>query len=141
MLDDHGLADLVNGQWQPSLSPSGATGVVSSLQTSSVLLVPEGDVDETSAVWERHADSFREVGTLPVAGTVGSVVERSRGRIEILMADGSAHVLLERQLVSALPDETCASGDDADGDGAMGCADPDCWATCGPACPLATSCP
>jgi len=30
--------------------------------------------------------------------------------------------------------ETCASGVDNDGDGLAGCADPDCWARCTPAC-------
>jgi len=50
-------------------------------------------------------------------------------------------VYLIRQLSSGLPDETCAPGEDADGDGLAGCADPDCWETCWPACPVATSCP
>jgi hypothetical protein len=50
-------------------------------------------------------------------------------------------MLLERQLVGAAPDETCVAGEDADGDGLAGCADADCWWSCGPACPVATSCP
>jgi len=36
---------------------------------------------------------------------------------------------------SSVPEENCAGGFDADRDGAVGCADPDCWAACSPACP------
>jgi cysteine-rich repeat protein len=35
--------------------------------------------------------------------------------------------------------ETCGAHD-ADGDGLVGCADPDCWWTCSPVCPPATTC-
>jgi hypothetical protein len=38
------------------------------------------------------------------------------------------------------PDESCRDNVDTDGDGLVGCADPDCWATCTPACPPGTSC-
>lgn len=34
----------------------------------------------------------------------------------------------------------CGSGLDGDDDGLVGCADPDCWASCAPACPPATTC-
>ncbi|MBP6631023.1 MAG: hypothetical protein KA297_16435 [Kofleriaceae bacterium] len=37
--------------------------------------------------------------------------------------------------------ERCTTGDDADGDGLAGCADPDCWPSCDPLCPPRTSCP
>ena len=141
MLGATGLSDLVSGQWQPSLSPSGSYGSVGLLQTSSVVLVPTTDVDDTRPIWERSGGAFRSLGPLPVAGYVRTAVERSRGRLDIMLSDGPAQLLVERQLVSALADETCQSGDDADGDGAAGCADTDCWATCWPACPLATSCP
>jgi hypothetical protein len=39
------------------------------------------------------------------------------------------------------PRETCSGIDDADGDGLLGCADPDCFGYCDPACPPAASCP
>jgi len=35
----------------------------------------------------------------------------------------------------------CASAIDIDGDGLMGCDDPDCWYVCSPDCPPGTSCP
>lgn len=41
---------------------------------------------------------------------------------------------------SATPDEKCDRAD-ADGDGAIGCDDPDCWARCTPRCPPGTICP
>jgi len=38
--------------------------------------------------------------------------------------------------------ETCQlDNEDADGDGRMGCDDPECWARCAPLCPPGTSCP
>ena len=44
------------------------------------------------------------------------------------------------QLRSRLPDESCLFGIDSDGDGLVGCADPDCWGYCSPLCPLGTTC-
>jgi cysteine-rich repeat protein len=41
---------------------------------------------------------------------------------------------------SILPDEACGAQVDLDNDGAIGCADEDCWATCTPECPPASSC-
>ncbi|MFN0248408.1 MAG: DUF4215 domain-containing protein [Kofleriaceae bacterium] len=39
------------------------------------------------------------------------------------------------------PSEVCSGGVDRDADGAIGCADDDCWGTCSPLCPAGTSCP
>jgi hypothetical protein len=38
-------------------------------------------------------------------------------------------------------DDDCSGATDLDGDGLRGCADPDCWSWCTPACPPGTSCP
>jgi hypothetical protein len=38
------------------------------------------------------------------------------------------------------PAELCLHGFDADGDGLIGCADPDCWSYCTPQCPPGASC-
>ena len=69
------------------------------------------------------------------------MTERSFGRLDIVTLAYSADVLLERKYVSSLPDESCVAGEDADGDGLVGCDDPDCWWKCHPACPYATACP
>lgn len=114
---------------------------MSALQTASLVLVPQISAAGDSQMWERHAGTFRVLDSLPFAGQVAGAVERGRGRLVLEMFDGPGAVFAERQLVSGLADETCQPGDDADGDGTSGCADPDCWATCWPACPLATSCP
>ena len=37
--------------------------------------------------------------------------------------------------------ENCTQGVDVDGDGAIGCADSDCWPVCNPTCEPGTSCP
>jgi hypothetical protein len=42
---------------------------------------------------------------------------------------------------SELPDESCRFGVDTDGDGLVGCDDPDCWGYCSPLCPIGTTCP
>lgn len=39
-----------------------------------------------------------------------------------------------------LPSEVCAWGRDLDGDGLVGCADPDCWGVCTPSCPPGATC-
>jgi cysteine-rich repeat protein len=38
-------------------------------------------------------------------------------------------------------EEVCLAGFDGDGDGAVGCDDPDCWTFCRPACPPDQACP
>lgn len=43
------------------------------------------------------------------------------------------------RMESATPDDAC-DGEDADGDGARGCDDPDCWARCQPHCPPGSTC-
>ena len=53
----------------------------------------------------------------------------SVGQFEHRWTDGGAY-------------ETCSSRVDADGDGAAGCADPDCWSSCTPVCaPEQVGCP
>jgi hypothetical protein len=43
---------------------------------------------------------------------------------------------------SLVASERCVLADaDDDGDGLVGCADPDCWARCASQCPPGTSCP
>lgn len=136
-----GLVELAGMQWMTSaFAPTGTYTVVSALQTSSIIFVPE-DGNAGSQLWERRAGAFREIGELPFSGGFVGAVEAGRGRLVIEISEGEGVVFLERQLTSSLPDETCAPTDDADGDGLAGCADPDCWQTCGPACPLATTCP
>ena len=94
-------------------------------------------------LWERHLSSWTsiEMPPIPIDGTGLAATERSYGRVDIVTAAYSATVVLERQLVSALPDETCEPGVDADGDGLAGCDDPDCWWKCHPACPYQGTCP
>jgi cysteine-rich repeat protein len=49
------------------------------------------------------------------------------------------HWLLRWQSADGI-DEACQAHRDDDGDGLVGCADPDCWATCTPACPPGEPC-
>jgi cysteine-rich repeat protein len=47
--------------------------------------------------------------------------------------------LLRWESDPATPEDAC-DGSDADGDGVVGCEDPDCWARCTPRCPFGTAC-
>src|SRR3569623_2035972 len=136
-----GLVELAGTQWMTSaFAPTGSYALVSALQTSSIVFVPE-DGNAGSQLWERRGGAFREIGQLPFSGTFAGAVERGRGRLVIELSAPLGTVFLERQLTSSLADETCAPTDAADGDRAAGSAHPDCWQTSGPACPVATSCP
>ncbi len=56
---------------------------------------------------------------------------------------GNGIVAVERltsELTTNLPDACRVPTLDSDHDGAMGCADPDCWNRCSPACPPGASC-
>jgi hypothetical protein len=63
----------------------------------------------------------------------GSVLQPGRS--------GREPTMLRRTLTSGAPDETCQDGEDADGDGLAGCADPDCYWACPNICPPFTVCP
>jgi len=45
-----------------------------------------------------------------------------------------------RYVDAQVPDETCVAGIDGDGDGLVGCDDPDCWGYCTPLCPPGAVC-
>jgi cysteine-rich repeat protein len=137
----NGLADLVGTAWEPSLSPSGSFLIVSALSIASIVLVPETSFTGPGQMWVRHGATFSRLDEVPFGDVAVGAAERSRGRLVLEMNDQPGVLFAERQLTSALPDETCVPGEDADHDGLAGCDDPDCWATCWPGCPLATSCP
>jgi len=140
------LVDMVNGTWQPSfVSTSFGFVLTSQLARASVLLVPASynPGPASNSVWERSSGIWRQLEYPPLQIAPSSIVETRTGKLEILTQDYTAAtiMLVERQYASSLPDETCAPGVDADGDGLAGCDDPDCWWACHPACPYAATCP
>ncbi|HTL38830.1 MAG TPA: DUF4215 domain-containing protein [Kofleriaceae bacterium] len=138
---DSQVYDLEGDQWNQSLSPGTGYRIFSELQARSLLLVPVVVTPTQHQLWERTNGVFKPLGLLPITGQISDVSELPYGRTMMLVSGGAGAVMLERQMTSSLPDESCVAGEDADGDGAAGCADPDCWWSCWPACPVATSCP
>ena len=58
-----------------------------------------------------------------------------------LLNNGTGSAELWRlRWASAEAYEQCSGDVDGDGDGLVGCADPDCWARCSPMCPPRTTC-
>jgi hypothetical protein len=137
------LLDLVGGQWEQSLSAGASYTLASALHSGSVLLVPfMAGPQLNRQVWERRDGVFATTGAFPLDGVEGNhFAELPRGRHLFMTRDVTMMLMVERQLTSTLPDESCAAGEDIDGDGLAGCDDADCWWTCWRACPIATSCP
>jgi cysteine-rich repeat protein len=77
------------------------------------------------------------VGTPEVTGSSLIAFDPFHGRLLLLDGGGSTWLLTRS---SGLPEEQCRGGFDADGDGLVGCDDPDCWAFCTPSCPPGTPC-
>lgn len=99
-------------------------------------------------VWEWDGTNWtqRIVQTGPNIRTAASMMYDSRRR-ELVVFGGSgitsfqADVWTLRYSDLGTPDEACVDGAaDDDGDGLIGCADPDCWGRCTPTCPPETSC-
>jgi cysteine-rich repeat protein len=128
--------ELVDGTWSNTLSPGPNYAAVSDAQRGSVVFTAL-----TGSTWERLGAVWVEHAAVPlhVLGTPTFAASTT----ELVMLAHASHswLLFHRRYVSATPVETCAAADDADGDGLAGCADPDCWWQCTPACLPYTSCP
>jgi hypothetical protein len=84
--------------------------------------------------WELQGQRWIEEPPLPLVAD-GSTPEVSYnpadGSVAILAAlEGVGSVLMIRERTSSTPLESCAPGDDLDGDGLSGCDDPDCFWAC-----------
>ena len=88
-------------------------------------------------LWEWDGTSWSKLspaGSAPFSGPAPSMFYDPLTENEVI--DGTWVLRWE----SAQPHEVCTSGFDVDGDGLVGCADPDCWGYCAPLCPPGTSC-
>ena len=84
--------------------------------------------------WEWNGTTWSELFALNSSPAGGVLAYDARHSTMLL--DGFAYLSWE----SATPHEVCDSGFDVDGDGLIGCADPDCWGSCTPLCPPDASC-
>ena len=102
--------------------------------------------------WEWNGTTWTQIGTMtrPVARSFEAVFGTADGA-GIEMFGGAQQPLSARftslgdqwELRSDRPrgSDACVLPIDVDGDGLIGCADPDCWRVCAPLCPPDTSCP
>lgn len=103
-----------------------------------------GAIDDT---WEWTGSAWVEIATptSPGGRAAHAAVPTSDGSGIHVIAGGAATGVLGDlwTLAWSEPDrnyERCTAQIDRDGDGATGCADPDCWWACTPLCPPTTSC-
>jgi hypothetical protein len=126
--------------WTETLAPPQAQNVslVADLRRGTITSLGGGTV-----VWERVGQSWlaREPAPLALFGFGAYAADTG----EILFVGGfdtpDTQVLLRSRYTGDSPLETCTDGLDDDGDGLVGCDDPDCWWACTPACPPHASCP
>lgn len=133
-----GLYDMTPTRWVQTLAPGQGYALVSRLRAGGILLAPLRN--PLVPAWLREEQTWRKAGWEPLPRGASEqilVVEREDGSIS-LFYDGA--LVREVRTVGAGAGETCAAGEDADGDGLAGCEDRDCWLTCTPLCPAAMSC-
>jgi hypothetical protein len=84
---------------------------------------------DTPEVIQRPAAAYDAVmAEIVLFGGTGSVLGNDNARIWRHRFSSAAH-----------PADSCLDTD-TDGDGLVGCADPDCWGRCQPFCPPRTTC-
>jgi cysteine-rich repeat protein len=100
-----------------------------------------GTAYDDTWVFDGTAWHLLDLDRSPPARSGHVLVPSPDGRGVILFGGGGSPDVWRLRWESAAPDDSCSGYDDGDGDGLRGCADDDCWATCAPLCPPATSCP
>ena len=125
---------LANDVWSQVVGPgTGYTAITNARRGTVEFVGVPHDVERDGASWNDFAP--------PPIELVGSTVfDQSTGELFQIGADGTSRFMLHRTWQSSTPFEDCAGTSDLDGDGLIGCADPDCWSQCAPACPPFTTC-
>ena len=130
--------------WGSTLSLPGHYRTITDERRGAVAFVAPG-LD----TWERSIASWTPHPKLPFDFAVTSAgYDPIAGELVVAGIVGTDNyhaavsVVARRRFASATPDESCLDpATDADGDGLAGCADPDCYWACDPACPPFVSCP
>jgi cysteine-rich repeat protein len=109
-------------------------------QRGSVFVI---DLFGRQVTWERVGDLWRQTPPGPFSSMAGPgaaavAVDLPRQQVLVFGLSGRVDTL---RYSSGTPLETCAAGEDGDGDGLAGCADGDCWWSCRPTCPPYATCP
>lgn len=95
----------------------------------------ESSTDELRDMWSYDETGWHLLGEVPpFAGRLRHVAALLPSQGLLVPNDqGTLRPRIVRYQAAA-PQEQCLHATDADGDGFRGCADPDCWAYCRPAC-------
>ncbi|HTR49845.1 MAG TPA: DUF4215 domain-containing protein [Kofleriaceae bacterium] len=138
-------------EWTPQTPaaspPAGAVvGTYDPLRGTVVVIVT--GLDNAVATWEWDGTTWTEraIVTAPSPRLHPSIVYDNR-HAELVMFGGALDetsgplqdVWTEQYSSVSYPADACIDVD-TDGDGLVGCADPDCWARCTPLCPPRSSC-
>jgi hypothetical protein len=123
--------------WGPAIGPGIAYRGVANQRRGSIEyfganLVP---AEKLGSIW------LDEGVPPPLPVNARPIYDPRTGDLYLVGAIGQSRFMLRRSYSSATPLETCGPSDDADGDGLAGCADPDCFVQCTPACPPYATCP
>ncbi len=135
-------------QLHPLLSPPARSSHAFAFAetTGLALLYGGGDSigDNVYDAWTLAGDSWQQLvlTTTPMISNPRMAYDPIREEFVIAGRDPAATSFQSASLqwsYAGEPEETCIAGQDGDGDGLAGCADPDCWALCTPFCPPGAS--
>jgi cysteine-rich repeat protein len=95
----------------------------------------------STQTWEWDGASWTQLPSVTNPPNPGTVLayDRVHGELVLYAATSTGDVWVHRFFSRAVPPDTC-NDVDTDGDGLVGCADPDCWGRCTPVCPPDTTC-
>ncbi len=123
-----------------SLAPEPAMNIAyDPIRRRTVMVQPDAIYEWDGAHWNARGTTDR-----PPSHPTAQLYDPMNSRIFSFGSDPAvpehrtSHNWVDR-LEDGMPLELC-DGTDADGDGLVGCADPDCWARCTPLCPPGLSC-
>jgi len=135
--NDRDCRELRDTTWTLAVGPGNVSRVVANQRRGSVEYYSPGlpILEHLDTRWIQSDD----VPPLPVDGNV--LMDQRTGELHVIGQDRNSRFWMTRRWISATPLESCADGEDVDGDGLSGCADPDCFVDCSPLCPPYATCP
>jgi len=134
---------------QPSLVPRTRRGHVLAYDAARGMVVMMGgrssplDGDQLLAdTWEWNGSDWTPVATFtapPPRRDHAAAYDPVNARV-VAFGGATSNETWTYGYDGGLPSEVCGGGHDADRDGLVGCADPDCWWACSPECPPNATC-
>ena len=130
------------GQWtqkQPTLVPPARTNAMFAWDPARKVLVLGAGLNgnqDVRDVWEWNGTAWTRVEAASPPPRVGAVLVTNPDGAGVIVVGGHSKLGTDNDSFalrwdSGLLDDACTGTSDLDGDGLRGCADPDCWASCG----------